>query len=77
MTQVLVVQHLISLPHAVRIMRVLGQKKHRGLEYYFELRELLCDLDAAVKSNICDPYADYGGYKGMQDAYILRVYRDV
>ena len=83
MSTVLVVEHLISLRHATKIMKTLKQRKHAKLGYFFELTDLgvniwhqslpqrfphLFDHDRVCKSM----YADYGGTTA---GYHLKVYR--
>lgn len=80
---VLVVQHLVTLSEATRIMRLFKQKKHSGMGYYFELQNLGAPMSAAVELPGLELYRDTG--RGMtnraafwcENAYILRVHREV
>ena len=81
---VLVVQHLVTLKEATRIMRLFKQKKHAGHGYYFELQDLGAPMMAAVKLPGLEPYSDrYNTTVPNQsswwreNAYTLRVYREI
>lgn len=75
---VLVVQHLVTLDQATRIMRLFKQKKHAGMGYYFDLQDLGCSMLAATGSDLPEPYSvPKSPVAWRQDAYLLRVYRDV
>lgn len=88
MGDVLVVQYLISLRDAARIMKKLQMKKHRSFNWSFELIDLDCKFDLislhkALKSHdlyirsldeMCSQlmYRDYG----LQvEAFFFRVYK--
>lgn len=81
---VLVVQHLVTLSEATKIMRFFKQKKHSTHGYYFELQDLGAPMVAAVKLPGLEPYSKRGHktYPNRaawwhEDAYLLRVYREV
>ena len=80
---VLVVQHLVTLSEATRIMRLFKQKKHAGHGYFFELTDLGASMTAAVKLPGLEPYSDCpstrapGAKWWKEDAYLLRVHREV
>jgi hypothetical protein len=83
MSRVLVVEHLISLNHATKVMRLFKQKKHKDAGYFFELTDLGVNIwhrslrqrfphlfdDEGVCKHL---YADYGG---TTNGYHLKVYR--
>ena len=83
MSEVLVVEHLLSLNHATKIIRKFKQKKHRDAGYWFELTDLNCPIwhkslpqrfpHLFDHEGVCKHmYADYGG--GVP-GYHLKVYR--
>lgn len=84
MTRVLVVEHLISLSHATKILKLFKQKKHAALGYSFELTDLGVSIHhrgiAKKFPHLCDPARDglprhYADYTGATDGYHLKVYR--
>lgn len=79
---VLVVQHLVTLAEATRIMRFFNQKKHADKNYYFDLQDLGAPMKMAVELTGLEAYnerAHYGSNRmsawWSNDAYLLRVYR--
>ena len=86
MKTVLVVEHLISLPHAMKIVKLFKQKKHRDAGYFFELTDLGVSIHhrgiAEKFPHLCDQKNDnlprlYADYSGAVDGYHLKVYRTV
>lgn len=75
---VLVVQHLITLKQACTIGRFFRQKRHATMGYFFDLQDLGCKMGDAEALTGLEPYRVPRGPAGRsQDAYLLRVYRDV
>lgn len=78
---VLVVQHLVTLSEATKILRLFKQKKHSKLGYYFELDDLGATMLKATALPGLEPYRETPEAKGSpwwkENAYLLRVYRDV
>ena len=80
---VLVVQHLVTLAEATRIMRFFKAKKHAQLGYFFELQDLGATMEAALQLPGLEPYGRTVSKhhptdaRRKEDAYILRVHRDV
>jgi hypothetical protein len=77
----LVVQHLVTLAEATRIIRFFKQKKHASSGYFFDLQDLGEPMEQAVKLPGLEPYSRKGhetvrGRWWQENAYILRVYRD-
>ncbi len=80
---VLVVQHLVTLAEATRIMRFFKQKKHAGHGYFFELQDLGETMLKATVLPGLRPYKD--GIVNLspsssywrENAYILRVHREI
>ena len=81
--EVLVVEHLISLSHAVRILNKFKVKKHAKMGYFFELIDLgmsIHDLDVRKKvPQFLDVKSGcmriFGDYSGDTQGYHLKVYR--
>ena len=80
---VLIVQHLVTLSEATRIMRLFKQRKHSGLGYYFELQDLGANM---LKATVMPGLRPYRGdiinlspssSWWRENAYILRVHREV
>jgi hypothetical protein len=78
---VLVVQHLVTLTEAARILRFFKQKKHADKGYHFELQDLGGPMKRAVELTGLEAY-NLRAYDGSDrsawwenDAYLLRVYR--
>ncbi len=80
--RILVVEWIISLSHATRMMKKLGTKTHRHMGYYFELTEcghyiwdqrLWKANPERYEGDLRKVYADYGG---ETPAYILKVFID-
>lgn len=80
------VEHLISLPHATKIMKLFKQKRHAALGYYFELTDLGVSIHhrgiAKKFPHLCDPDRDglprhYADYSGAVHGYHLKVYRSI
>ena len=80
---VLVVQHLVTLAEATKIMRLFKQKKHAGHGYFFELQDLGASMNKATVMPGLRPYR--GGIISLspsssywqENAYILRVHREI
>jgi len=86
MKDVLVVEHLISLSHATKILKLFKQKKHAKAGYHFELTDLGVSIHnpsvARRFPHLCDPKCDnlprhYADYSGAIQGYHLKVYRTV
>jgi hypothetical protein len=86
MTKVLVVEHLISLQHAKRILMLFKKKGHKDAGYHFELTDLGVSIHhrsiAKKFPHLCDPDRDglprhYADYSGAIDGYHLKVYRTI
>ena len=84
--RVLVVEHLISLRHAVKILKFFKKNKHSGHGYEFELVDLGVSIHhrsiAQMFPYLCDPKNDnlpkhFGDYSGTVDGYHLKVFRTV
>jgi len=78
--KVLVVQHLVRLPEATRILRLFKQKKHADAGYFFDLQDLGCSINHAFwrREGVPDPYNPHmSGAMYRDDAYVLRVYRTI
>jgi hypothetical protein len=79
--KVLVVQYLVTLYEATRILRLFKQKKHASHGYFFELDDLVVPMKDAVKLPEIKLKA-YVGKKRLdafywnEDAYVLLVYKD-
>ena len=79
----LVVQHLVTLAEATKIMRFFKRGKHSKHGYFFELQDLGAPMYKAVKLPGLEPYGErYQGCPTRQsvwdeNAYILRVHRDI
>ena len=80
---VLVVQHLVTLSEATKIMQLFKQKKHSGHGYFFELTDLGAPTQDALKLPGLEPYGRRGSIRHPADArmkenaYILRVHREL
>jgi hypothetical protein len=79
---VLVVQHLVTLPEATRIIRFFKRKKHACHGYFFDLQELGVVMKDALKMTSFTPYGQKTSELAMkrylrENAYLLRVYREV
>jgi hypothetical protein len=83
MTTVLVVQHLVTMADARKILRTFKQKKHAGLGYFFEMTDLGTSMKMALLRPDLTAYSDKASllpsYSTWYDnpAYLLKVYRDV
>jgi hypothetical protein len=86
MSSVLVVEHLISLNHAKRVLMLFKQKKHAAQGYHFELTDLGVSIHhrsiAKKFPHLCDPGRDglprhYADYTGETQGYHLKVYRSL
>lgn len=79
---VLVVQHLVTLDEATRILRLFKQKKHADKSYHFDLQDLGAPMKRAIELTGLGAY-NKRAYDGSNrtsawwsnDAYLLRVYR--
>lgn len=67
---ILVVQHVISLADALKIVKFFNKQKHRGLGYSFDLQELGLPY---IKCQREDTYREYTTHEPM---YMLRVYQE-
>lgn len=79
MTDPLIVEYVISLQHAARLMKKMNSKRHRNTGYYFVLDDLgLTMYDRNIErqySHLIEKYyADYSMSNPVA-AYRLRVYR--
>lgn len=80
---VLVVQYLVTLAEAARIVRFFKAKKHSQHGYYFELQDLGATMKEAVKLTGLVPYSDKPSTMTAQatrwrkEAYLLRVHREI
>lgn len=87
MREVLVVEHLISLPHATAILKKFKQKKHASAGYFFELTDLGVSIHhrgiAKKFPHLCDHVnkdglpRHYADYSGAVHGYHLKVYRSI
>lgn len=83
--RVLVVEHLISLQHATRMLKLFKQKKHASFGYEFELDDLGVSIHhrgiSKAFPNLCDPISGlprhYFDYSGSVDGYHLKVFKTV
>ena len=78
--KVLVVEHLLRLPEATRILRLFKQKKHADAGYFFDLQDLGCSINHAFwhRRGVPEPYnPNASGSQQREDAYVLRVYRTI
>jgi len=78
--KVLVVEYLLRLPEATRILRLFKQKKHAGAGYFFDLQDLGCTMNHAMMymKGLPDPYNPHmSGTLYREGAYVLRVYRTI
>ena len=80
---VLVVQHLVTLAEATRILRFFKAKKHAQAGYFFELQDLDAAMKDAIKLTGLVPYSDkpstvtHQSSFWQEGAYLLRVHREV
>lgn len=79
---IFIVQHLVTLAEATRIMRLFKQKRHAGCGYFFELQDLGATMREATKLSGLQPYGDdpartTRSFWWREGAYLLRVFRDV
>lgn len=82
---VLVVQYLVTLSEATKIVRFFKKKKHNKMGYFFELEELGMPISLAVERfDTIEAYASQystdapsSPAKWLKPAYLLKVYRDV
>ena len=77
----LVVQHLVALDEATRILRFFKQKKHASLGYFFDLQDLGVTMRQAAATALRPYGAEWLDRRAPRawdtDAYLLRVYRTV
>lgn len=80
----LVVQHLVTLAEATRILRFFKAKKHAQAGYFFELQDLGAPMKDAVKLTGLVPYSARRSSQvtprsswWQEGAYLLRVHREV
>lgn len=76
----LVVQHLVTLNEATKIMRLFKQKKHADKGYFFELQDLGGPMTAAVLLPGLEPQRQVPHTSSSwwhENAYVLRVYWEV
>lgn len=80
MTEVLVAEWLISLPHARKICKILNQKKHSNSNLRIELEELDFDLKRAFlfdQTGLAKRNRVYSDYLKAETAFHLKVYREI
>jgi hypothetical protein len=83
MTKVLVVQHLVTMADARKILRTFKQKKHATAGYFFDLTDLGITMGAALERLSLEAYSEKVSLLPScstwysNPAYILKVYRDV
>jgi len=83
--RVLVVEHLISLRHATRMLKLFKRKKHASFGYEFELDDLGVSIHhrgiPKAFPNLCNPISGlpkyYSDYSDAVDGYHLKVFRTV
>lgn len=71
----LVIQYLISLPDAIRMMKGLNAKKHSALGFNYELKELKSFGLLYFSGGIIDDVQLYKPYSSPTIAYHLKVFR--
>ena len=85
MRDVLVAELLLSLNHAMKILRLFKQKKHANQGFFFELTDLGVSIHhrsiAEMFPHLCAGRRDlprqYADYPGRTDGYHLKVYRTI